>query len=262
MPAKTKKPVIAINGEYRAEKGDAHALTWVNTGYYDSVSAAGGLPVLVPPVSDDADLSQFLSLVDGVVLTGSNLDLDPVRLGFDKNPSTRPMANRREDFDRRLCKLAVEKRLPILAIGSGMQLLNVMCGGSLFQHIPEDVPKALHHRDKVEISLRHVLEIVPGTRTDAIYGPGEIRVNSQHHMALNQVASPFKVAATCPDGVVEAIESVDEDWFCMGVQWHPENATASALDLQIFQTFLAACDESEPSILPMPKRRSASRAAA
>ena len=124
------------------------------------------------------------------------------------------MPLRREDFDRRLCKLAVEMRLPILAIGLGMQELNVVCGGTLHQHIPEEFQKPLHHRDPVESTLRHMIEIVPGTRMDAIYGPGEIRVNSQHHMCVDQVAEGFRVSATSPDGVIEAYESVEEDWWC------------------------------------------------
>ena len=156
------------------------------------------------------------------------------------NPAVRTMPQRREDFDRRLARLAIEMKLPILAIGSGMQLVNVLCGGSLFLDIPEDCPTALHHRDEVEKNLRHVLEIVPGTDLDDIFGPGEVRVNSHHHMAVDQLANPFRVSATCPDGIVEAYESVTEDWFCIGVQWHPESNTASALDIQIFESFIAA----------------------
>lgn len=247
------KPVIGINGDFRAAKKDVTALSWWNTGYYDSVTAAGGLPVLMPPFADDADLKQFLKMLDGLVVAGCSLDLDPVRLGMDKHPSTRPMPARREDFDRRLCKMAVEMRIPILAIGGGMQTLNVVCGGTLFQHVTEDVPKAFHHRDPVENTLRHIIEIVPGTRVDAIYGPGEIRVNSQHHMAVDQVAPCLKVSATAPDGVVEAYESIDEDWYCLGVQFHPENETASALDMQVFENFLDACKAPAHAVLPLKR---------
>ena len=252
-----KKPTIGVNGEFRAERKDGIALSWYNTGYYDCITdaAPGGIPLLIPPLADDDDLKQFLGLLDGLVLCGCQLDLDPVRLGMEKHPATRPMPARREDFDRRLCQLAVDMRIPILAIGSGMQTLNVVCGGTLFRHVGEDVPKSLLHRDHVERSLRHVLEIVPGTRIDHIYGPGEIRVNSQHHMSVDQVAPLFRVSATTPDGVIEAYESVDEDWFCLGVQWHPENETASALDMQVFETFLEACTEqAEPTILPFQRR--------
>jgi putative glutamine amidotransferase len=168
------------------------------------------------------------------------------------------MPARREDFDRRLCKLALEMRIPTLAIGIGMQTLNVICGGTLYQHIPEDIPRSLHHRDTVENCLRHIIDIVPGTRMDKIYGPGEIRVNSQHHMAVDQVANAFRVSATSPDGVIEAYESIEDDWFCLGVQWHPENETASALDMQVFETFLEACQADEhATILPMPVRQAA-----
>ena len=252
----SEKRRIGINGEFRDPKKETSPLSWFNTGYYDAVTSAkpGGLPLLIPPLADNDDLKQFLSLLDGVVLCGCSFDLDPLRLGMQKHPATRAMPNRREDFDRRLSKMAVEMRIPILAIGVGMQTLNVVCGGALIQHIGEEVLKPLLHRDPVESTLRHVLEIVPGTRIDHIYGPGEIRVNSQHHMAVDQVADPFRVSATAPDGVIEAIESVDDDWFCLGIQWHPENDTASALDMQVFETFLEACNAPVPTILPFARQ--------
>ncbi len=249
------KPLIGLNGDYRPAKKDAIALSWFNTGYYDSLTAAKAIPMLISPLADDADLRRMLELVDGVMLAGCSLDLDPIRMGVDRHPATRPMPSRREDFDRRLCKMAVDMKLPILAIGGGMQLLNVICGGSLHQHLPEDCPRALHHYDNVEGMSRHVLNIVPGTKVDEIYGPGEIRVNSNHHQALNFVPPLFRVTATTPDGVIEAIEAVDPDWYCMGVQWHPENESASALDMQVFEHFIAGCSQSEelPVILPMRK---------
>ena len=251
------KPIIGINGDYRPQGKATTALSWFNSGYYDCVTAAGGLPILLSPFSSDDDLRQALEMLDGLVLGGCRLDLDPVRMGLEKHPASRAMPIRREDFDRRLCKMAVEMRLPILAIGSGMQLLNVICGGSLYQHVTEDVPKAFHHRDAVEKTLRHIIDIVPQTRIDSMYGPGEIRVNSQHHMAVNQLARMFQVSATAPDGVIEAFEAIDEEWFCVGIQWHPENESASALDMQVFEAFLAACEEQAPAILPMTTVRKA-----
>ncbi len=248
------KPVIGVNGDFRPSRKEVHALSWFNTGYYDSVTRAGGLPLLIPPYNDDDDLKQVLQGLDGLVMSGCSLDLDPVRMGLEKHPSVRPMPLRREDFDRRLCKLAVDMRLPILAIGLGMQTLNVICGGTLTQHLTDRQPKPLPHFDTVESNLRHVIEVVPGTRMDHIYGPGEIRVNSQHHMAVEQVAPGFRASATCPDGVIEAFESIDDDWFCLGVQFHPESETASALDMQVFECFLEACRPAEPAIIPMTRR--------
>ncbi len=251
------KPVIGINGEFRPERKETFPLSWYNTGYYDSITAAkpGGVPILIPPLADDDDLKQLLQTLDGLVLCGCSLDLDPIRLGMEKHPASKPMPTRREDFDRRLCNLAIEMRLPILAIGAGMQTLNVVCGGTLIQNIDEELQKPLLHRDPVETNLRHIIEIVPGTRTDQIYGPGEIRVNSQHHMAVDHVADIFRASAFAPDGVVEAYESIDENWFCLGMQWHPENETASALDMQVFETFLEACvEQPEAKILQFDRK--------
>ncbi|MSR57521.1 MAG: gamma-glutamyl-gamma-aminobutyrate hydrolase family protein [Planctomycetaceae bacterium] len=260
------KPLIGFNGDYRAARKDTIALSWFNTGYYDTISAAkiktgpketdvtNGIPVPIVPLADDAELKQLLGMLDGLVLAGCTQDLDPIRMGMEKHPATRSMPLRREDFDRRLCRMAVEMRMPILAIGGGMQLLNVICGGTLYQHIAEDCPRALHHCDPVESTLRHVIEIVPGTRVDTIYGPGEIRINSQHHQSVNTVAKGFRVSARAPDGVIEAFESEDPDWFCLGVQWHPENESSSALDMQVFEQFLTAIvDQKQPVILPMRK---------
>jgi putative glutamine amidotransferase len=252
-----QKPVIGINGDFRPARRDAVALSWFNSGYSDSITAAGGLPLLLPPYANDADLKQALGMIDGLVLAGCTQDLDPVRMGLEPHPQTRPMPVRREDFDRRLCKFAVDMKIPIVAIGAGMQTLNVVCGGTLYQHISEDVLKALHHRDPVEKFNRHIINIVEGTRCWDIYGPGEIRINSDHHMAINQLAAPFKATAHAPDGVIEFYEAVDPKWFCVGVQFHPEDDTASALDMQIFQEFLAACSGGQPATIPMPQRAAA-----
>lgn len=251
------KPVIGINGDFRPSRKEVHALSWFNTGYYDCITKAGGVPSLIPPLTDDDDLKQVLEGLDGLVLAGCSQDLDPVRMGLEKHPSVKPMPLRREDFDRRLAKMAIDLQMPILAIGAGMQTINVICGGTLTQHLPELQPKPLPHYDTVESNLRHVLDIVPGTRMDVIYGPGEIRVNSNHHMAIEDVAEPFRISARCPDGVIEAFESIDDDWFCLGVQFHPQSETASALDMQVFEHFLEACRPAEPAIIPMPRRAAA-----
>ncbi|MCA9065296.1 MAG: gamma-glutamyl-gamma-aminobutyrate hydrolase family protein [Planctomycetaceae bacterium] len=248
----TSKPLIGITGDFRPERYNGAALSWFNTGYYDSVIGAGGIPFLLPPYDNDQDLKDAVSQLGGLVLAGCTLDLDPVRMGLHPAPAVRVMPKRREDFDRRITRLAIEMKLPILAIGSGMQLVNVLCGGSLYQDIPEECPRALHHRDDVEKNLRHVLEIVPGTRLDDIYGPGEVRVNSHHHMAVNELARPFRVCATCPDGIIEAYESISDDWYCMGVQWHPESSTASALDIQVFESFIGAAGHRQNvEVIPM-----------
>jgi putative glutamine amidotransferase len=175
-------------------------------------------------------------MLDGMVLVGG-ADLDPRRDGFMLHPSVRPIDARREEFDRRLMAHVAKRRMPIFGIGTGMQLINVTLGGTLFLHIPEDLPKALPHKDLIDPAHRHGLEVVPGTLMERVYGDGEIRVNSLHHMAVDDVAPGFMVSARCPDGVVEAIESTT-DWLAFGTQFHPESDSASALDQRIFDEFL------------------------
>ena len=149
------------------------------------------------------------------------------------------MDARRETFDRKLVNLVAARRMPLLAIGSGMQLLNVSQGGTLYFHLPEDLPKALPHLDLMDPNHRHALTVEMGSLMERVYGEGEIRINSMHHMSVDDVAPGFAVTARCPDGVVEAIESTQDDWFAIGTQFHPESDSASALDLGIFEEFIA-----------------------
>ena len=236
------KPIIALNADFRASTKDAPAFSYVAAGYYDAVLKAGGIPLILPPMPEDDDLSRLLDLVDGLVLVGG-ADLDPRRDGFMLHPSLRLLDSRRETFDRRLISAVADRRLPVFGIGAGMQLINVSQGGNLSLHIPEDMPKALPHRDSMDPAHRHGLEVVAGSLMERVYGDGEIRVNSMHHMAVDDVAPGFRVTARCPDGVVEAIESERDDWFAVGTQFHPEAHSASALDLRIFEEFLAGIGE-------------------
>jgi putative glutamine amidotransferase len=244
-----KKPMIGLNADYRAAKKDAPAFTFVASGYYDAITAVGGIPVVIPPLADEADLKRVLDMLDGIVLVGG-ADLDPRRDGFMLHPTVRPMETRREDFDRMLMRLAADRRLPTFGIGAGMQLLNLSQGGNLLLHIPEDMPKAVPHKDPLDPAHRHGLEVVPGSLMERVYGDGEIRVNSLHHMAVDEVAPGFRITARCPDGVVEAIESTRDDWFALGTQFHPESESASALDVRIFEEFLVGIT-GETMILPM-----------
>jgi putative glutamine amidotransferase len=231
------KPLIGLNADYRAAKKDAPAYSFLCAGYYDAVMKAGGVPLIIPPLDEAADLHRVLDLLDGLVFCGG-ADLDPRRDGFMLHPTVRMLERRREDFDRQLMEMAAERRLPVFGIGVGMQLLNVSQGGNLYLHIPEDLPKAIPHKDASDPAHRHALEVVQGSIMERIFGEGEIRVNSMHHMAIDEVAPGFRVTARCPDGVIEAIESTQPEWFALGTQFHPEADSASALDQRIFEEFL------------------------
>ncbi len=233
------KPLIGVNADYRSARKGAPAFAFLAAGYFDSLAEAGAIPLVIPPIPDEADLNRVLDLLDGVVLGGGG-DLDPRHDGFMLHPSLRLLDKRREEFDRMLVRQIAQRRTPVFGIGCGVQLLNVSQGGNLFLHIPEDLPRALPHIDAMDPAHRHALEVEPGSLMERVYGDGEIRVNSLHHMAIDDVAPGFAVTARCPDGVIEAIESTMDDWIAMGTQFHPQGDSASALDLRVFEEFIAA----------------------
>ena len=232
------KPLVGINSDYRSARKDTPAYAFRAAGYFDSLAKSGAIPLIIPPLEDEADLSRVLDLLDGMGL-GGGADLDPRNDGFMVHPAQRLLDGRREQFDRMLMQQIAQRRMPVLGIGCGMQLLNVSLGGNLHLHIPEDLPRALPHADNMDSAHRHALEVEQGSLMERVYGEGEIRVNSLHHMAIDEVAPGFAVTARCPDGVIEAIESTMEDWFAVGTQFHPQGDSASALDLRIFEEFIA-----------------------
>jgi len=232
------KPMIGVNMDYRSAKKESSPYCFMHAGYCNALHKAGAIPVPFSPLGDDDDIRQVLNTLDGVLLIGG-ADLDCRRDGFMLHPSMRVLDPRREDFDRTLMRRIADRRMPVMGIGCGMQLINVSQGGNLFLHIAEDLPHAVPHLDATDPNHRHALEITPGSLMERVYGEGEIRVNSMHHMAVDEVAPGFAVTARCPDGVVEAIESTMDDWFAFGTQFHPENESASALDLRIFEEFIA-----------------------
>ena len=243
----TTKPLIGLNADYRAARRDTPAFAYLCAGYFDCLIRVGAVPIIIPPLADEHDLRRVLDLLDGVVLVGG-ADLDPRRDGYMPHPAVRAMEPRREDFDRLLAKHVCARQLPVLGVGSGMQLLNITEGGTLFLHIPEDLPKAIPHKDPTDLAHRHALVVEPGSAMERVYGDGEIRVNSMHHMAIDDVAASFKVTARAPDGVVEAIESIVENWTAIGVQFHPEAETASALDVKIFEEFVIGITGEQPAV--------------
>ncbi len=232
-----RKPLIGLNVDYRPSRKEGPALCYLPAGYFNAIQAAGGIPVVMPPMEHAADIARVVDLLQGFVLVGGG-DLDPRRDGFQLHSSVRPMDPRREDFDRQLMELIAERRMPVLGIGAGMQLLNVSQGGNLFLHLPEDLPDSIPHKDPMDPEHRHGLSVVFGTLMERVYGDSEIRVNSMHHQAIDDVAPGFAVTARCPDGVIEAIESTQDDWFAIGTQFHPEAESASALDVRIFEEFV------------------------
>lgn len=235
----SNKPLIGINADYRAANRSMPAYSFIAAGYFQSIIAAGGVPVVVPPLPDASSVETVLDAVQGFVMIGG-ADLDPRNDGFMLHPSVRPLDPARETCDRMLMAEIAERRMPLLGIGTGMQLMNVQQGGNLFLHIKEDLPNAVPHHDPQDPNHRHTLDVVSDSLVGRVYGDGEIRVSSRHHMSIDEVAPGFRVTARCPDGVIEAIESEMMDWFAVGTQFHPECGAASALDVRIFEEFVEA----------------------
>ena len=247
------RPVIGICPDFVALANGVPTAV-LAAGYLDSVLAAGGFPLIIPPMAKDryADLDIYLNQCSGVILTGGQ-DLDPRKWGQPTSQQVRAMPARREDSDRYVLGKVIEKKMPVFGIGVGMQMINMTFGGTLYLHLPFDNPKAMPHYDPSGGVHRHMVNLEPNTMLDDVYGGGEIRVNSQHHQAVNQVGKRLRVSARSLDGVIEAIESTDPNWFCLGVQWHPECDSAAKLDMQLFENFVLAAGKYAPVTMTAPQ---------
>lgn len=139
-----------------------------------------------------------------------------------------------------LCVYVRKHHIPVLAIDHGMHVLNTSNGGSLVTDFVREFPEALQHRHPPEKGQRHSLNIVPGSLVQVLYGEGEVVVNSEHRRGVNRLAKNFKPTAYALDGIIEAYESVNPNWFVMGVQWQPACSMSSGLDIQLFRALIDA----------------------
>jgi len=212
------RPLIGITAyEVPASFSHWHDMpaVMVPAAYSQSVVAAGGLPVVIPPVEGTADL---LDQLQGLVLSGGS-DLDAGLYGERQHPETLGVIAHRDRSELELLAAALDRDLPVLGICRGMQLLNVQRGGSLHQHLPEIVDGSLHKAAPGTFAL-HRVAIDPGSRLEALLGPA-VEVHSCHHQAPDRIGDGLAVTARSPDGVVEGVE-LGGARFCIGVLWHPE----------------------------------------
>src|SRR5579859_222654 len=205
--------------------------------YCSAVARAGGLPILLPHEPELA--GHYLTLIDGLIVTGGAFDVDPALFGATSRHATVTTKDRRTAFELAVTRGAVDADKPVLGICGGQQLLNVALGGTLIQHIPDEVPNALaHEQPNPRTEAGHVVNVTDGTLLRRITGLAELPVNSAHHQAVKQLAPGMIVDATAPDGVVEGIEDPRRR-FLIGVQWHPEYAISEG-DTKLFAAFIAA----------------------
>ncbi len=198
----------------------------VNAAYATAIRGAGLLP-LVLPVLDPADADAALEGMAGLVLTGGE-DVSPRRYGSVPHPALGDTHDGRDAFEIALVQAARARALPTLAICRGIQILNVALGGTLVQDIPSEwTDPIVHDGDWARTARVHEVDVTAGSRLARALGTERPVVNSMHHQAVWSVAAPLATVARAPDGMVEGVEWPDDDWWMVGVQWHPEELTAS-----------------------------------
>ena len=218
--------------------------------YERAVAIAGGEPVRIPLDQAAAEVLRFIERCDGVLLPGSNADIDPAMFRQQRSPHTAPADPRRDEVDALQLEDAYARRKPVLGICYGLQSLNVFCKGSLIQHIPDFLPEAtrakVNHEAGKKVAIAHAVEIDPNSLLAEVIwrnsrprlsgraklgGPDsdasrlELPVNSSHHQSADVIGEGLRIVACCPDdGIIEALEGTVRDHFVLAVQWHPERS--------------------------------------
>ena len=200
--------------------------------YLRAVELVGGMPVVLPPL-DAASVGGLLDRLDGVVLSGGP-DLDPMAYGARAHPQLGPVEPPLDVFEYAVAREAISRGLPLLGVCRGTQALNVACGGSLIQHLPDAVGDTIAHR-QVEAPQRvtHEVAIALHSRLGRIMGTTRASVNSFHHQAVSELGAGLRVSARADDGTIEAIEMPSHP-FMLGVQWHAETLVAEPAQRALF----------------------------
>jgi gamma-glutamyl-gamma-aminobutyrate hydrolase PuuD len=236
----SRPPVIGISSYAEsASWGVWHrAATLLPRTYVDAVAAAGGAPVLLPPVPES--MSTMLAAMDGIVLSGGP-DIDPARYGANPHDQTTTPQHTRDEAEFQLVAAALAADVPVLAICRGMQLLNVARGGRLHQHVP-DVVGTNNHRIATATYARAEVGIRPGSRLADVLGERAL-ISCYHHQAIESLGDGVEPVAWAADGTIEAVE-LPSRRFALGVQWHPEEDLE---DLRLFTALMRAAADRHPA---------------
>lgn len=212
--------------------------------YMRAVEAAGGLPLVIPLLDDEA-IEPLLDRLDGICLSGGP-DIDPAAYGANPHAELGPTEPTLDSFELGIARRADARELPILAICRGTQALNVVRGGVLHQHLPELSEEVPHRQQTPGTETSHPVEIEPGSRLAAALGYAKVPVadaldvNSFHHQAIDRLGEGLKVTARAPDGTIEAVEDPARE-FLIGVQWHAETLVHRPYEASLFRSFVEAC---------------------
>jgi len=236
-----KKPVIGIVLDLASDSDKysyaPHPWYALRKCYSDCISANGGVPILLPYSEDIEDL---LDLVDGLVIPGGDEDINPKFYGQEILSAKVRTNDARAEFEMTLTRGAMKRDMPVFGICNGLQVINVLLGGTLIQHIPDAVPSEINHEQPApKNEPTHKVIIEPGTMFAQLAGvgvesdPHDVMVNSTHHQAIDRLGDGLIVSAKAEDGIIEAIES-DQHRFLVGAQWHSEYLN-SELDSNLFK---------------------------
>ena len=208
--------------------------------YSEAVEAAGGAPVHISLIPNSEYIDSVVEGLDGILLPGSDSDVDPLRYGHEPHPELGSVHTIKDQTDLLVIEAAERKRIPIFAICFGMQILNVSRGGTLIQDIRSQVPDAIKHEQGAPRERpSHRVRLLENTKLSNIAGAVDALTNSHHHQAIESVGADLVATAWSSDGVIEAIEDPRPDRFVMAVQWHPELGWEDdGLSQRLFRTFV------------------------
>jgi len=211
--------------------------------YSEAVEAAGGVPVHISLIPRPDYILAATADLDGVLLPGSDSDIDPLRYGAEPHPSLGSVHPIKDETDLLVLDEIEKRGLPLFAICFGMQSLNVARGGTLIQDIPSQFPQAIKHQQGAPRDRpSHAVELRDPSLLSGLAGNGRALVNSHHHQAIERVGRDLMTTAWTSDGLIEAVEDSRPERFALGVQWHPELGWKDdPLSQSLFDSFIAAC---------------------
>ncbi len=233
------KPIIGITtDDYLPERAPKYSENFIlRKNYCSAVEKAGGVPIIIPySINLVNNYSNFL---DAIVISGGNFDVDPSHFGEEINSHVIQTKPSRTDFEINIIKEMLGDNKPVLGICGGQQLLHVILGGKLIQHIPDEINTEINHEQpNPRNQPGHKVEIRKASLLYDIIGKSILDVNSAHHQAVKDKPDGVTLNAFAPDGVIEGIESKNYN-FCLGVQWHPE-FLVNDYDIKIFRALIDA----------------------
>lgn len=212
--------------------------------YSEALEYFGAIPLHIPLIPKRHSISELVKNLDGILLPGSDSDIDPHFYSEDPHPLLKKVVPEKDSTDLMILEAADKLNLPILAICYGMQSLNVFYGGSLYQDINSQIKNPIKHEQGLPFNrLSHLIKVKDESRlsnlTENIGLNGDVKVNSHHHQSVKEVGKKLKTTALANDGVIECIEGVDKNRFVLGVQWHPEiSFETDPLSKEIFKAFV------------------------